>query len=53
MISSVATTASERNWLVGLVSAAHFYSHFVMLVLPSPTRPQSAAGEAIREQQAA
>ena len=24
----------ERNWVVGLLSAGHFYSHFVMLCLP-------------------
>ena len=34
MASVIATTRAERNWVIGLVGAGHFFSHFVMLALP-------------------
>lgn len=34
MTSAIVVTRSDRNWLIGLVGAGHFYSHFVMLALP-------------------
>jgi len=34
MTSSVAVSARERQWIVGLIAAGHFFSHFVMLALP-------------------
>ncbi len=34
MTSTVAATSAERRWIVGLVGAGHFFSHFVMLALP-------------------
>jgi MFS family permease len=34
MSVGVVAAGRERNWVVGLVSAGHFYSHFVMLCLP-------------------
>lgn len=34
MSVSVVAGGRERNWVVGLVSTGHFYSHFVMLCLP-------------------
>ena len=33
MSSVVSTSASERNWIVGLIGTGHFFSHFVMLCL--------------------
>lgn len=38
MSSVVSTTASERNWIVGLIGIGHFFSHFVMLCLPPLSR---------------
>lgn len=34
MTSAIATTRSDRNWLIALIGAGHFFSHFVMLALP-------------------
>jgi MFS family permease len=34
MSSVASTTASERNWIIGLIGVGHFFSHFVMLCLP-------------------
>ena len=34
MTTAVAAKINERNWVVGLISAGHFFSHFVMLAVP-------------------
>ena len=34
MTSAVATSPGDRNCLIALIGAGHFYSHFVMLALP-------------------
>ncbi|MDA1327008.1 MAG: hypothetical protein O3C34_19995 [Proteobacteria bacterium] len=34
MTSAIAARRSDRNWLIALIGAGHFFSHFVMLALP-------------------
>ncbi len=34
MTSAIAAARRNRNWLISLIGAGHFFSHFVMLALP-------------------